>query len=60
MMFTSQILKPAKENKNNMAGWVIDTEGNSKPGIRITPDGGSEILKLLKGILFLKEKKHRN
>ncbi len=37
-----------RENNNNMAGWVTDTEGNLKLGIRVTPDGGSEILKLLK------------
>ena len=37
-----------RENKNNMAGWVTDTDGNLKLGIRIMPDGGTEILKLLK------------
>ncbi len=40
--------KLIRENNDNIAGWSTDLEGNLKLGIRVTPDGGSEILKLLK------------
>ncbi len=36
-----------RKNTNNIAGWQTDPNGNLKLGVRITLDGGSEILKLL-------------
>ena len=37
-----------RKNTDNIAGWRTDLEGNLKLGIRVAPDGGTEILKLLK------------
>jgi dipeptidyl aminopeptidase/acylaminoacyl peptidase len=35
-----------RENKNNIAGWMTDLNGDLRLGIRQTEDGGMEILKL--------------
>ena len=35
-----------RKNDDNVAGWVFDLDGNLRLGIRQTPDGGTEILKL--------------
>lgn len=35
-----------RQNNENIAGWVTDQKGNLRLGLRQTPDGGTEILKL--------------
>ena len=35
-----------RQNKENIANWVTDQKGNLRLGIRQTPDGGTEILKV--------------
>lgn len=37
------------ENKENIAGWATDLDGNLKLAIRQTEDGGTEILRIDKG-----------
>ncbi len=37
-----------RKNTDNIAGWQTDLNGNLKLGLRIDPQGGTEILKLLK------------
>lgn len=34
------------QNEENVISWSVDLEGNLRLGIRMTPDGGSEILKI--------------
>lgn len=36
-------------NDQNVAGWVADLEGNVRLGVRQTPDGGTEVLRLDEG-----------
>jgi dipeptidyl aminopeptidase/acylaminoacyl peptidase len=38
--------KLVRENKDNIAGWMTDLNGDLRLGIRQTNDGGTEILKL--------------
>lgn len=38
--------KLIRENNENVAGWSTDLEGNIRLGVRITGDGGSEILRV--------------
>lgn len=35
------------QNEENVVSWSVDLEGNLRLGIRMTPDGGSEILKIV-------------
>ncbi len=35
-----------RQNNENVAGWSTDLNGNLRLGIRVTPDGGSEILRI--------------
>ncbi len=37
-----------RKNTDNISGWFTDLNGNLKLGLRMTPDGGSELLELLK------------
>jgi dipeptidyl aminopeptidase/acylaminoacyl peptidase len=34
------------QNDDNVIGWSVDLQGNLRLGIKMTPDGGSEILKI--------------
>lgn len=38
--------KLIRQNDENIAGWITDLEGKLRLGIRMLPDGGSEILSL--------------
>jgi dipeptidyl aminopeptidase/acylaminoacyl peptidase len=38
--------KLIRQNDQNVAGWVTDLDGNLRLGVRITPTGGTEILRV--------------
>ncbi len=38
--------KLIRKNDENVAGWLADLDGNLRLGVRVTPTGGTEILKL--------------
>jgi dipeptidyl aminopeptidase/acylaminoacyl peptidase len=40
-----------RKNDENVAGWLDDLDGNLRLGLRVTPSGGTEILKLDKDSL---------
>jgi dipeptidyl aminopeptidase/acylaminoacyl peptidase len=40
-----------RKNDDNVAGWLDDLDGNLRLGLRVTPSGGTEILKLDKDSL---------